>query len=274
MIEPDVQVICCGTEHALLDELSGSRARVLVVELGNVNQQCPSPVITVVRERFPKVRILAYCWLSQSAAVEILVCARAGLDELALRGFSDVRQVVRRVLAEEDSAEDSVFHDLSSALPTTLAAFVRVLLTRVQEAPNVEQLARMIGRTPRSLQRATREHGCCTPAVLIECVRVLFSARLLTHSRLTLRGVAERSGYRSVAEMRRALRRCAVPPPEQLNGSPGYARAREAIEARIHAHGVSVVPCSASYPLAVDSTDETNPLPWNRSDTGDSGTSV
>jgi AraC-like DNA-binding protein len=219
----------CRTEQQLLDAVGRVTVRTLLIQLGGGAGPSASAVIATVKRLFPAILIVGYGSLSHSVAVDILECARAGMDHLALAGFRDIGQVVRQMLAERDHETSSVVHELSGAVPSILGAMLRVFVSDPSGAPNLEQLARRLGVTPRTLQRAAKEGDCCSPHKLLEYVRLLIAARLITSQSLPVHRVSEQAGYAHPSTLSRAWRRHGLPPMRVLKGPADYAVIREVL---------------------------------------------
>lgn len=222
-------LVCCTTEYQLWQELSRPGVGVLVLELTLDCRPRPASLVAAVRGRFAAIPIVGYGWLTQSLAAEVLACARQGLDAIALRGFNDLRTVICRALAECNGAEQVVLLDLHHWLPPALLEMVEALLQRLDEAPQLDQLARLLGRSPRTLQRIARQEHCCSPGDLICAVRILVAARLLVYEALPMKQVLSRTGYQSTRALRAGLGRCGLCPLKRLRGAAGYAAARDAL---------------------------------------------
>jgi AraC-like DNA-binding protein len=223
------RAICCRSEHELWQTLSEQRARLLLLELGLPSHRSVESLVELVHARFPVIRIVAYGWLSPRLAADVLACARVGLGLLALHGHDELRTLVLRTLAEEKGAEEVVFQEIAEWLPPVLIPTVRLLMQRMPEAPNLEQLTRALGQSPRMLQRAAIHQECCGPSRLIRAVRVLVAIRLLTHDRIPMQEVLARTGYDSVRELRTAMKRCEMASPRQPSGALAYAASRDAV---------------------------------------------
>ena len=222
-------VVCCRTEHELWEALAGPKVRVLVLELTLEGRPKPASLIAAVRSRFAAIRIVGYGWLTQSLAGEVLACARHGLDEIALQGFSDLGSEIRRALAKCKRAEEIVLLDLQKTLPPTLVEMTRVLLQRLDEAPHLNQLSRLLGLSPRTLQRTASQEQCCSPSDLICAVRVLVAVRLLVLEGRPMSLVLSRTGFQSTRALRVALGRCGLSSLKGLRGRAGYVAAENAI---------------------------------------------
>src|SRR6478672_5652175 len=131
----DAHVLCCRTEHELWEALARPHVRVLVLELTLEGRPKPASLIAAVRGRYAAIRIVGYGSLTQALATEVLACARYGLDEIALQGFSNLGAEIRRALADCKVAEEVILQDLQKMLPPTLVEMVRGLLQRLEEAP-------------------------------------------------------------------------------------------------------------------------------------------
>lgn len=227
------RIVFCHTEPALADEVAKNGDAVVLVELVEGSVPAVSAVVEAVKRRFPAVPVLGYCWLGPAVSAEIVACARAGLDALALRGYDDLVMMVRRALARERGDEAMVLLDLESMLPTAALDWARVVLERVREGPNVDALARALGRGPRAIERAARSHGVASPARLITCVRLLYASRLLVYRRLSVDDAATNAGYPSAVALRRAFRREGIAAPAELRTTSRYALVREAVRSRL-----------------------------------------
>jgi AraC-like DNA-binding protein len=222
-------VVCCRTELELWEALAEPTVRVLVLELTLEGRPKPASLIAAVRSRYAAIRIVGYCSLTQALATEVLTCARYGLDEIALQGFGSLGCEIRRALADCKGTEEVILSDLQKMLSPTLLEMVRVLLQRLDEAPHLDQLSRLLGLSPRTLQRTASQEQCCSPSDLICAVRVLVAVRLLVLEAQPMRQVLARTGFQSTRALRVALGRCGLSSLKGLRGRAGYAAARDTV---------------------------------------------
>ncbi len=225
----DAHIICCRTEHELWEALGGPHVRVLVLELTLEGRPKPASLIAAVRGRYAAIRIVGYGSFTQALATEVLACARCGLDGIALQGVGNLGSEVRRALAECKGAEEVVLLDLQAMLPPTLIEMVRVLLQRLDEAPHLDQLSRLLGLSARTLQRLAGQERWCPPSDLICAVRVLVAVRLLVLEAQPMRDVLSRTGFQTTRALRAALARCGLPSLKGLHGQEAYAAARTSV---------------------------------------------
>lgn len=112
--------------------------------------------------------------------------------------------MIRRALSECVGAEEAVVLDLEHWLPPTLLELVGMLIQRLDEAPQLEQLARLLRRSFRTFQRAASQEKC-SPSDLICAVRILVAVRLLVFEARSMKLVLSRTGYRSTRALRAGL---------------------------------------------------------------------
>jgi len=81
---------------------------------------------------------------------------------------------------------------------------------------SVAALAREAGTSPRNLSRLFNEHAGCSVTDYVNRMRLALARELVTGSRLDMDGVAERSGFGSTRQLRRAWGRLHATPPTAL----------------------------------------------------------
>ena len=80
---------------------------------------------------------------------------------------------------------------------------------------SVEDLARQIGASPRNLSRLFNEHATMSVTEYVNRMRVALAGEILTGSRDDMERVAERAGFASTRQLRRAWSRLYATPPSQ-----------------------------------------------------------
>jgi transcriptional regulator GlxA family with amidase domain len=81
---------------------------------------------------------------------------------------------------------------------------------------SVEALARAAAASPRNLSRLFNEHAGMTVTDFVNRMRVALARQLLTGSRLDMETIAERSGFASPRQLRRAWNRLHDLPPSRM----------------------------------------------------------
>ena len=84
---------------------------------------------------------------------------------------------------------------------------------------SLNRLAKIANTSPRHLSRLFNEHAGMSITAYINSLRVELAHQLLTNSRLDMERVAERTGFASSRQLRRAWRRSYDTPPVALRGS-------------------------------------------------------
>jgi transcriptional regulator GlxA family with amidase domain len=82
----------------------------------------------------------------------------------------------------------------------------------------LKQLAKIANASPRHLSRLFNEHAGMKITEHINGLRVALAHQLLKSSRLDVERIAERTGFTSSRQLRRAWRRCYSSPPAALRG--------------------------------------------------------
>ncbi|AKC85562.1 GlxA family transcriptional regulator [Pseudoxanthomonas suwonensis] len=93
---------------------------------------------------------------------------------------------------------------------------------------SVAALAKIAGTSPRNLSRLFNEHAGSSVTDYANRIRVALARELVTGSQLDMESVAERAGFASTRQFRRAWRRVYDTPPAHSRGAPAPARPRDA----------------------------------------------
>jgi transcriptional regulator GlxA family with amidase domain len=84
---------------------------------------------------------------------------------------------------------------------------------------SLEGLARLAGSSPRHLSRLFNDHAGMSVPDYLNRLRVALARELLGHTRLDMERVAERAGFASTRQLRRAWGRCYPSPPSAARGA-------------------------------------------------------
>ncbi len=83
---------------------------------------------------------------------------------------------------------------------------------------SVETLAKIAATSPRNLSRLFNEHTGMSVTDYVNRMRIALARELITGSRLDMENVAERIGFSSARQFRRAWRRLHDTPPGHVRG--------------------------------------------------------
>ena len=116
----------CEKPEELLTLVAEGLAAVCVLDLRDRTGQPTLPTVHAIRERFPSVPIVAYVHLGPDTSRDILALARAGVNDLILRGVDDVGVALRSAIttAQDHCAARDVLAALGTLVPQNLVPFL------------------------------------------------------------------------------------------------------------------------------------------------------
>jgi transcriptional regulator GlxA family with amidase domain len=195
----------CTTHHECVAELVALAPRASVVEnrlYVEDGTRCSSAGVTAGVDLLLHL-VARACGAAVALAIArhlVVYLRRSGSDpQLSpwLEGRNHIHPVVHR-------AQDAIA--AGPTRPWTLAA-----------------VAKIAGASPRHLSRLFNEHAGMSLPGYINCLRVALARELLGHTRLDMERIAERSGFASTRQLRRAWRRSSATPPRAARGSTPQA---------------------------------------------------
>jgi AraC-like DNA-binding protein len=89
---------------------------------------------------------------------------------------------------------------------------------------SVAALAKIAGTSPRNLSRLFSAHTGISVTDYVNRIRIALARELVTGSRLDMENVAQRAGFTSARQFRRAWKRLHDTPPAQQRGASGWLR--------------------------------------------------
>ena len=204
-----IRLACCNDDGAVVRELYDLRPSIVVIELGGAAVREPPKLIRLAKDESPNTYVIGYCSLGAGAGDQAVLAAQAGLDTIVFEGRADVQRVLGDRIAEHagGSPAPALLSVLRQTLHPLAIPVAEMVLEQASRAPNVNDVARMIGCTPRTLARRFAKAGLRAPDVLITQVRWSRIAELLASHALTAAEVARISGFRDPRAMRAALKR-------------------------------------------------------------------
>lgn len=204
-----IRLACCDDDGAALCEFYDLRPPVVVIEIGGAAVREPLRLIRLAKNESPNTYVIGYCSLGAKVGDEVVLAAQAGLDTAVFEGRADVQRVLSNRIAEHliDSPAPGLLNVLRQALHPLAVPVAEQVLEHAAAAPNVNDVARALGCTPRTLARRFARAGLMPPDVLITQLRWSRIADLLANHELTNSEVARISGFRDTRAMRAALKR-------------------------------------------------------------------
>src|SRR4030095_17027802 len=117
----------CDQQDELLALVTEGLVGVAVVDLRDRTGATTLGMVRTIREGFPSVPVVAYCALSPDSSREILALARAGVNDLILRGVDDVGVALRSVIstAQEHCGAKHVLEAIAPLVPPSVVPLLR-----------------------------------------------------------------------------------------------------------------------------------------------------
>lgn len=215
---------------ALLDGYLDAIGAV-IVEPAGADGVSAVPLVAFVRERLPKLPVVAWCPLPVGAGSSLVALARAGVHDVIMAGVDDDHgHALRAILdsAEQACAASRVLALLEGQLGRGARGLVEYGLAHGRSSPDVGAAAAALGVHRRTLVNWCRLEGLPSPAMLLGWCRLFLAAALLEQPAYTVERVALLLDYPSVTTLRNAFRRyaCATATDVRHAGGLDYLVAR------------------------------------------------
>src|SRR5215204_3678237 len=137
----------CDEQDELLALVTEGLVGVAVVDLRDPTGAPTLGMVRTIREGFPSIPVVAYCALTPDSSREILALARAGVNDLILRGVDDVGVALRSVIttAQEHCGAKHVLEAVAPLVPPAVVPFLRYALEHARQAVTVADAAAALG---------------------------------------------------------------------------------------------------------------------------------
>jgi AraC-like DNA-binding protein len=227
----------CENQEELLTLVAEGLAAIVVVDLRDRSGASTLPAVHAIREGFPSVPVIGYVHVGTGASRDIIALARAGVNDLILRGIDDVGSAMRSAItsAQDQSAARDVLAMLEPVVPRSLTPFVAFCLEQARRAITVPEAAAALGVHRKTLVDRLAAAGFPTPSAMIAWCRLITAARLLEDPGRTVEQVALLLDFPSGASLRNMLKR-------YTGLAPGEVRENGGMRCVIHAFLRSIAP--------------------------------
>jgi AraC-like DNA-binding protein len=180
-----------------------------LVSLYPVNRSEIEEVIRDIRRARPIAPIIVYATLLDDWAAHAVRAIQAGANHLALRGFDDLRRVMRHVNADAQlvPACADTLKIVLPWVPQPAHTVVALCTMRAARTLSVNDVAHTIGTSKRSLHRQLHSLGLPTPESTISWCRLFVAVYLFALKREPVDHVAGALGFGTGAALRNMLRR-------------------------------------------------------------------
>ncbi|WP_067721551.1 GlxA family transcriptional regulator [Nocardia yamanashiensis] len=162
------------------------------------------------RKRYPKVEVVEAYTVYHADGVTTAGAAIAHLDlalALIARLSPDTAQLAGRYLLAGDRRRQSVVPEVVARGDSLVVGFQRWVAGHVGEQFQIADVARELGVTPRSLQRATHDELGMSPKEFVDEIRLERATQLLHTTSMTVESIAGRVGYLNPGTLRTLFRR-------------------------------------------------------------------
>lgn len=234
-------VALCERAADLLRMLGDGSASIVVVEPRDRTGTPTIPFVRTIREQFPNVPVVAYCALTPYTSSDVLALARAGVNDLILRGIDDERVTLRSAIeaAHEHCLAERALEVLTPLVPATVLPFLTYCLQNATRPLTVAEAARALGVHRKTLVDRLTAAGLPSPSAIISWCRLLAAARLLEDPGRPVEQVALLLDFPSGTSLRNMLKRYTGLRPAEIRENGGVACA-------LHIMRQSFVPAVAS----------------------------
>ena len=217
----EVTILDCSEDNLLECVLSTTISAVFIQP--TATPETMAEVVRSIHQTRPSIRIIIYSRLDPASARALVPLIKAGAHEVILRGYDDLAAWFRKGLAEEDvsTAPDSLFDQISPALPQVLLPFLSYCLRHAQEPPRVAASARALGVHRRTLVNRLAGAGLPSPRVMISWIRLLVALEKLEGTRDSVEEVAHAMQFGSAAGLRKMCKRYTGCTPTELASVEG-----------------------------------------------------
>jgi AraC-like DNA-binding protein len=182
--------------------VSATHADAILIEFTS-DLNCLLPVVETLHTRQPHTPIAVYCALDPQSAKAIVRLAHAGVSEVVLRGYDDLRLWLRQHQRTAAAPETTrrIMELLSPQLPHAVAPLVEYCVRQAHHAPSVASIARGLGVHRRTLVNQLAAEGYPTPRAVISWCRLFVAIDRLERLQRPVAEVAHTLRFGSAAAL-------------------------------------------------------------------------
>ena len=229
----------CERQEELLTLLQNNLAGVVVLDMRDKEGVSTLGTVRHIRDAFPSVPVVLYCSLAPDTSRDVLEFARAGVNDLVLRGVDDLRITLRGALsaASDHCSARWLLRELEPVVPSNVLPMLRYCLENGRRALTVEEVAEALGVHRKTLVDRLGSAGMPTPSAIISWCRLLVSARLLEDPGRSVEQVALLLDFPSGTSMRNMVKRYTGLRPGEVRENGGVNCVLHAFKREIAAVG-------------------------------------
>lgn len=213
----------CERQGELLALVENDLARVVVVDIRDREGRSMLDLVRHIREDFPSVPVVLYCAISPETSRDVLAFARAGVNDLVLRGVDDLRHTLRSALATaaDHCSARLIVEELEPFVPATVMPMLRYCIENGRRSLTVEHVAHALHVHRKTLVDRLGSAHLPTPSALIAWCRLLVAARLLEDPGRSVEQVALLLDFPSGTALRNMTKRYTGLRPSEIRENGG-----------------------------------------------------
>jgi len=215
----------CERQSELVTLVENNLAGVVVVDTRDREGQSTLPTVRLIREDYPSVPVVLYCAISPDTSRDIVVFARAGVNDLVFRDVDDLRHTLRTAIsnAADHCSARAILADIETLVPANVLPMLRYCLENGRRALTVEDVADALNVHRKTLVDRVSAANLPTPSALIAWCRLLVSARLLEDQGRSVEQVALLLDFPSGTSMRNMMKRYTGLRPGEIRENGGVS---------------------------------------------------
>lgn len=218
------QLVTCEDWSGLLRTCEGQPVRVAIVDLF-AGGQANFERVRQVKQRLPRLTLIAYITFSTELAHDIFDAGRQGMDGLVIADQDDAPRSLLALIehAESRSLGSVVRRSLEGVEPVICDA-VLLSVTRAHERLSPDGLARLLALPRRTVSQRLLAAGFPPPQRLLTWGRLIVAAHLLEDRHRSADRIAVALDFPSGSAFRNACQRYlgATPSDVRLRGGAAY----------------------------------------------------
>lgn len=199
----------CESAEAMRTLVMQPRVQAVIVEAMDHDGIATAPSVGVIKTRFPLLPVVGYVAANQDLSREMILLARAGIDNLLIHGVSDTRHAIREVVSTSRTlcCATWAMRELAPMVPEELRSVIEYCLTNAARSLTVPELARAHGLHRKTLANRFARALLPPPSTFISWCRLLAAADLLVDGDRPLEHVAMDLDFPSAGALRALLKR-------------------------------------------------------------------
>lgn len=226
-------------QEELIALVANDLVSVVVVDIRDRDSVSTLPMVRRVRAGYPSVPIVLYCALGPDTSHDVLEFARAGVNDLVIRGVDDLRHPLRSAItaAQDHCSAKSILEELGSSIPANVLPIIQYCLENGRRGLTVAQVASAMGVHRKTLVDRLSGAGFPSPSAVISWCRLMVAARLLEDPARSIEQVALVLDFPSGTSMRNMVKRYTGLRPAEVRENGGVRCILHAFKREIGAIG-------------------------------------